>query len=194
MKIYTRTGDDGETGLLGPVRVFKDHIRIEAYGQVDELNAQIGAIRLQLPSQEISSELESIQRLLFEAGGELAQPPGTAPIGSRIAKHDIEAMEQAIDRLESELPPLTNFILPGGCPAAVAAHLGRCICRRAERAVVHLLRSEAGEPTEVLRFLNRLSDYLFVLARWANHRSGATETIWAPRSGAGPGGDLPTGS
>lgn len=191
MRIYTRTGDDGETGLLGPVRVFKDHIRIEAYGQVDELNAQMGALRAHFGSSDIASEIESIQRLLFEAGGELAQPAGTAPLASRLGAADVASMERAIDRLEADLPPLTNFILPGGCPASAAAHIARCVCRRAERAAVRLMRSEPESETEVLRFLNRLSDYLFVLARWANHRAGVPETIWHPRptdSGAAQGG------
>ncbi len=181
MRIYTRTGDEGETGLLGPVRVYKDHLRISAYGEVDELNAMIGALRPLAATPETSAELESIQRLLFEAGGELARPAGApAPI-TRIGSADVESLEHAIDRLASELEPLSSFILPGGCPAAIAAHQARCVCRRAERAVVRLLRSEPA-PTEVLRYLNRLSDYFFVLARWANRRAGFAETTWSPRS------------
>ncbi len=181
MRIYTRTGDGGETGLLGPVRVPKDHIRIAAYGDVDELNAQIGLLRLAVGDPYVLSLLDGIQNLLFEAGAELARPPGGAGAVARLRDEDVAALEGAIDRLEEGLPALANFVLPGGSEAAARAHVARCVCRRAERAVVHLLRAEPAE-TSVVRYLNRLSDLLFVLARWANHEAGLPDVLWVKGS------------
>jgi cob(I)alamin adenosyltransferase len=181
MKIYTRTGDGGETGLLGPLRVSKDHIRVSAYGEIDELNAWIGSIRRLVRDPAVASMLESIQNLLFEAGAELARPADAGPPPNPIADTDVASLEAAIDLLEAGLPPLERFILPGGSETSCAAHVARCVCRRAERSVVHLLRAEPTE-TAVLRYLNRLSDFLFVLARWANREAGVPDVVWVPRS------------
>lgn len=181
MKIYTRTGDGGETGLLGPVRVPKDHIRIAAYGEVDELNAQLGALRRVVDDPTLASMLEMIQGTLFEVGSELARPPAGGQNLRTLREEDVATLEAAIDQLDAALSPLDQFILPGGSEAACRAHLARCVCRRAERAVVHLLRTEPCE-TLVIRYLNRLSDFLFVLSRWANREAGVSEQVWRPRS------------
>ncbi len=181
MKIYTRTGDGGETGLLGPLRVSKDHVRVSAYGEIDEVNAWIGSLRRLIQDPSVGSMLESIQSLLFEAGAELARPAEVGPTPKPLGDADVASLEAGIDLLEAGLPPLENFILPGGSEAACAAHLARCVCRRAERSVVRLLRSEPMD-TAVLRYLNRLSDFLFVLARWANREAGLPDVLWIPRS------------
>jgi cob(I)alamin adenosyltransferase len=183
MRIYTRTGDGGETGLLGSLRVRKDHIRIAAYGEIDELNAQIGLLRIAADSPEIDSRLARIQGLLLEIGTELAGPPGSARPAGAIREADVADLESEIDRLEADLPPLHRFLLPGGSEAAGRAHLARCVCRRAERAVVHLLRAEPSE-TFVLQYLNRLSDFLFVLARWLNRQANVAEPDWTSRGSA----------
>lgn len=180
MRIYTRTGDGGETGLLGPLRVPKDHIRVAAYGDIDELNAWIGSLRRSIRDARVGSTLEAVQNLLFEAGAELARPPEAGPSPAPLREPDVVELEAAIDLLEAGLPPLDRFILPGGSEAACAAQVARCVCRRAERSVVRLLRSEPME-TAVLRYLNRLSDFLFVLARWANQEAGVADTVWTPR-------------
>lgn len=181
MKIYTRTGDGGETGLLGPLRVSKDHIRVTAYGEIDELNAWIGCLRGLVADPGVGSTLESIQNLLFEAGAELACPADAGPAPRPLVDDDVAGIEAAIDLLEAGLPPIEHFILPGGSEAACASHVARCVCRRAERSVVHLLRAEPTE-TVVLRYLNRLSDFLFVLARWANQAAGQADIPWVARS------------
>ncbi|MBM3286722.1 MAG: cob(I)yrinic acid a,c-diamide adenosyltransferase [Candidatus Eisenbacteria bacterium] len=180
MKIYTRTGDDGETGLLGPVRVPKDHLRVDAYGEIDELNAHIGAIRSAIEDGAADTLLMTLQNRLFDAGAELARPRGTPVSGRDLSADDVAALEREIDRMASEMPPLREFVIPGGCEAACRAHLARVVCRRAERAVVRLLRVEPGE-TEVLRYLNRLSDLLFTFARWANARAGVADAVWRGR-------------
>lgn len=180
MRIYTRTGDGGETGLLGGHRVSKDHIRVAAYGEIDELNAQIGLLEVEIGDRAVRSTLDQVQTLLFEAGAELAASPETPSTFGKIRSDDVKGLEAAIDRVEEKLPDLSEFILPGGSEGAGRAHLARCICRRAERAVVALLRAEPVE-TEVLAFLNRLSDYLFVLARWANREAGVADTAWKGR-------------
>lgn len=179
MKIYTKTGDAGDTGLFGGGRVPKDHPRVAAYGQVDELNAAIGfGASLEPPAWE-GPLLERIQRDLFTMGARLATPdPGklkTPP--EPIGETRITALEQAIDRLEGGLAPLQQFILPGGTPKAAALHLARTACRRAERAVVTLSR-ESDVPREIGIYLNRLSDLLFVLARAANAAAGHPDIVW----------------
>ncbi len=181
MKIYTRTGDGGETGLLGPLRVSKDHVRVAAYGEIDEVNAWIGSLRRLITDPSVGSMLESIQSLLFEAGAELARPAEAGPAPNPLGDADVASLEAGIDLLEAGLPPLQHFILPGGSESAGAAHVARCVCRRAERSVVRLLRSEPMD-TAVLRYLNRLSDFLFVLARWANREAGLPDVPWIPRS------------
>ena len=178
MKIYTRTGDAGETSLLGGTRVGKDNPRVHAYGEVDELNAHIGLARANATDAELDAELVRLQRDLFALGAQLADPGGT--IGDRAAKthlgdDDVARLEQLIDRLEAGLPPLRHFILAGGTPCGAALHVARAVCRRAERAIVTL--DPAVDPP-LLRYINRLSDLLFVLARTANQRGGTTEAIW----------------
>jgi len=183
MKIYTRTGDAGETGLFGGGRVAKDQLRVRAYGEVDEANAAVGAARaLAGPEQgDLGALLARVQDQLFTVGAELASPHGAK---ARAAVPAIDpawtaALEAAIDRMDAELPPLTRFVLPGGTPLAAALHLARCVCRRAEREVVALSREAEVEPA-ALAYLNRLSDFLFVAARLANRRAGAEETTWEP--------------
>ncbi len=181
MKIYTRTGDRGETGLFGGGRVPKDHLRVATYGDVDELNSALGVARATEPTGFHDALLESIQRDLFSIGGHLATPD-PAKVRAALAKANLEtervaAMEQAIDEADRELPPLTAFVLPAGTPKAAALHLARTVCRRAERSVVALGREE-DVPELFLVYLNRLSDLLFTLARLANHRAGAGDVTW----------------
>jgi cob(I)alamin adenosyltransferase len=178
MKIYTRTGDTGETSLFGGLRVGKDDPRVAAYGDVDELNAHLGLARASATDAELAAELLRLQRDLFALGAQLADP--TAQVGANVSKAvlregDVERLEQVIDRFEAELPPLKNFILSGGSPCGAALHVARAVCRRAERGMVAL--EPAVDPV-LLKYINRLSDLLFVLARSANQRAGATETIW----------------
>ena len=179
MKIYTRTGDGGDTGLFDGTRVAKCDPRVAAYGDVDELNAWLGLVRAGLTDPELTAMLEHVQRDLFALGARLADPGHK--IADRVTKAavaagDITRLEHWIDALESTLPPLRRFILAGGSPRGAALHVARTICRRAERAMVSLGR-DAFEP-ELLVYVNRLSDLLFVMARAANRRAGATETEW----------------
>lgn len=182
MKIYTKTGDAGDTGLFGGPRVSKDDARVEACGAVDELNAALGVARSLGGDAEIDRVLAAVQDQLFTVGAELATPAGAA---ARAAVPPVEpawtaALEEAIDRLDAELPPLRHFVLPGGVALAAQLHLARAVCRRAERRVVSLRRTQPSSP-EAIAFLNRLSDFLFVAARAANHRAGAAEAVWDPR-------------
>ncbi len=189
MKIYTRTGDDGTTGLLGARRVGKDDVRVEAYGTVDELNACLGVASAAgragggpaASDPALLPELERIQARLFQVGAELAATDeAVLQKLSRVADDDVTALEHLIDRLEEGLPPLTQFILPGGTPLAAELHHARTVCRRAERRVVTLSRHAAIEP-RLVRYLNRLADLLFVMARAANARAGVRETTWNPK-------------
>ena len=181
MKIYTRTGDEGETGLFGGGRVPKDHPRVSAYGDVDELNAALGVARAAAPGGAHDALLEQVQRDLFSIGGYLATPD-PARVAAALAKAElppdrIEEFERAMDAMDTELPPLRAFVLPAGTPQAAALHLARTVCRRAERSVVHL--SHAAEiPPLFITYLNRLSDLLFTLARLANHRAGVADDTW----------------
>ena len=181
LKIYTKTGDDGDTGLFGGGRVAKDHPRVTAYGEVDELNAVIGLARSIEMMPRIDEVLAPVQRDLFALGALLATPDHEKMKEqlnkARISDARIAQLEQAIDDGEEELEPLTAFILPGGTPKAAALHVARTVCRRAERAVIHLQRDTALPPI-VIVYLNRLSDLLFVLARVANRRAGAGEVTW----------------
>ncbi len=177
MKIYTRTGDGGNTGLFGGPRVPKDDQRIEAYGTVDELNAALGLARAADVSAEISVQLEQIQRELFSVGAELATPDPNKHDLRIIDGSHVARLEQWIDAHEDQLAPLNNFILPGGSEAACRLHLARSICRRAERRVVTFAR-DVDVSDDLLIYLNRLSDLLFVLARAANHHMGTSETEW----------------
>lgn len=179
MKIYTRTGDNGSTGLFGGPRVAKDEDRIEAYGSVDELNAAIGMVRSALTVLEVDQQLASIQNELFAVGAELATPDPDAHGVRMISAASIRRLETWIDELEQELQPLKQFILPGGAPAAAQMHLARAICRRAERRVVTLVRRhEVSVSEELLSYLNRLSDLLFVQARVINARCQVAENPW----------------
>jgi cob(I)alamin adenosyltransferase len=185
MKIYTRTGDDGSTGLLGPGRVRKSAPRIEAYGTVDELNAAIGAVRALDAERTLETELVAIQSALFTIGAELATvAPGLQERLDRVGHDDVATLERWIDRFEVDLPKLTTFVLPAGPPLAASLHVARTVCRRAERRVVAVVESEPVDPG-VLRYLNRLADLLFVMARWCNHRAGAPETPWSARTRPG---------
>lgn len=181
MRIYTRTGDTGETGLFGGGRVAKDHARVAAYGDVDELNSALGVARATEPAAMCDPELEAIQRDLFSIGGQLATPDPekvrAALEKAMLSTSRIQELESAIDAAEAELPPLRAFVLPAGTPKAAALHLARTVCRRAERSVVTLARSEEV-PELFLIYLNRLSDYLFTLARLANFRAGRGEVPW----------------
>jgi len=180
-KIYTRTGDDGRTALFGGGRVGKDNRRVEAYGDVDELNAVIGAARSVDMMPRIDEVLAPVQRDLFSIGALLATPHPEEHRKqlekARIGDKRIAQLEQAIDDGEAELETLKAFIMPGGTPKAAALHVARTVCRRAERAVVRL-RSDEEVPPVVVVYLNRLSDLLFVLARVANRRAGAGEVTW----------------
>jgi len=171
-KIYTRTGDDGTTGLGDGSRTQKDSLRVEAYGTVDELNSAIGVLIAEVDSSGIASVLLDVQHDLFDLGGELCMP-AMELIGDR----HIDRLERELDRLNADLPPLKDFILPGGSRPAAQAHLARTICRRAERRVIALARHEAvNEPA--IRYLNRLSDLLFVAARTIARASGVGEILW----------------
>ncbi|RDI94552.1 cob(I)yrinic acid a,c-diamide adenosyltransferase [Meiothermus sp. QL-1] len=181
MKIYTRTGDQGETGLYGAERVGKDHPRVEAYGTVDEANSAIGLARSLLPPahRDIQADLEYLQNALFDLGADLATRMGSPYERNlvRMEAEDVARLEALIDRYQEEAPPFRGFVHPGGHPAAAALHLARTIARRAERRVVALMRQEAVNA-EALRYLNRLSDLLFTLARVVNWREGVAEEAW----------------
>lgn len=176
MKIYTKTGDRGETGLFDGTRVAKSDPRVDAYGEVDELNAWLGVVRAAGVEKDVDEMLTRIQRDLFAIGARLADP--SAKIAGRVTKAAIEdeavvRLEGWIDALETELPPLRRFILAGGTPAGAALHLARTVCRRAERRIVAL-----GAEPAILAYVNRVSDVLFVMARAVNHRAGQTELEW----------------
>lgn len=182
MKIYTTTGDQGETSLFGGKRVPKDALRIEAYGTVDELNSALGVARAWKPAKDLDDILGGLQNDLFVLGADLATP-SEKQNGSveRIQQEHITHLERTIDSIEARLKPLSSFIIPGGSHIAAQLHLARTICRRAERFVVKLSREERIEP-QCSVFLNRVSDLLFVLARYANHVDGVEETPWMPRT------------
>jgi cob(I)alamin adenosyltransferase len=178
MKIYTKTGDEGETGLFAGPRVWKNDLRIEAYGVVDELNSFLGWGRSQTLPPEIDSILERIQHDLFAVGAELATVDPQRHGMDLIGEEHITVLEQEIDHWEAILPPLREFIIPGGSSASAALHLARCVCRRAERHVVDLRLHQPEISEQVLRYLNRLGDLLFVLARAANHHLGVQDIPW----------------
>ncbi len=188
MKVYTKTGDSGTTALFGGTRVPKDHIRIESYGTVDELNSYIGLIRDQEMNQHYKDILIEVQDRLFTVGAILATPPEKEVLANGelrlknlgIIESDIELLETEIDAMEDSLPQMTHFVLPGGHTTVSYCHLARCVCRRAERLAVHLTHEE---PIDVMavKYLNRLSDYLFVLARKLSSDLSAEEVKWIPR-------------
>jgi len=188
MKVYTKTGDKGTTALFGGTRVPKHHIRIESYGTVDELNSYIGLIRDQEMNQLYKNVLIEIQDRLFTVGAILATDPEKAILKNgkerlnipKISIADIELLENEIDRMEESLPQMTHFVLPGGHTTVSYCHIARCVCRRAERLSVSLNETEAVDES-VLKYLNRLSDYLFVLARKLTFDLNAEEVKWIPR-------------
>ncbi|TDE04118.1 cob(I)yrinic acid a,c-diamide adenosyltransferase [Flavobacterium hiemivividum] len=188
MKVYTKTGDKGTTSLFGGTRVPKDHIRIESYGTVDELNSYIGLVRDQDMNAHYKAILAEIQDRLFTIGAILATPQEKEVLKSGelrlknlgIVETDIELLENEIDNMESELPQMTHFVLPGGHTTVSYCHIARCVCRRAERLAVHLSHNEPVAEIAI-KYLNRLSDYLFVLARKLSHDLNAEEVKWIPR-------------
>jgi cob(I)alamin adenosyltransferase len=185
-KIYTRTGDDGTTGLGSGERRRKDDLRVTAYGTVDEANAALGLARLSTADDtELDAMLSAIQNDLFDLGADLATPPSDTPPAYealRITQPQVDRLEREIDRLNADLSPLRSFVLPGGTAAAAALHLARTICRRAERLMVALAEKEpVGAPA--LKYVNRLSDFLFVAARYVNHKAegeGGGDVLWVP--------------
>ena len=183
MKLYTRTGDAGTTGLFGGDRISKCHQRLVAYGTLDELNSALGVLALHLaPELQAHGPLQLIQRDLFALGAVLATPPArTSQIGQRLTHPTwpIPDMELDIDRLAAMAPPMTHFVLPGGCPGSAHGHWARTVCRRAEREVVALDGSDPV-PAEVIVYLNRLSDWLFALSRAANAQAGVEDVKWLP--------------
>jgi cob(I)alamin adenosyltransferase len=180
MKIYTRTGDDGTTGLWGGLRVPKDSLRVQAYGTVDECNAVLGVARASGLDPELDTLIAGIQDQLFVVGADLATPGESATI-PRIGSDEVLALEEAIDSLETRLAPLRQFILPGGNPAAAQLHFARTVCRRAERWTISLANEEPMNE-QVLKYLNRLSDFLFTAARAANAHAGIADIPWnSPR-------------
>jgi cob(I)alamin adenosyltransferase len=186
LKIYTKTGDRGETGLFGGARVPKDDARVEAYGDVDELNSVLGVAVAQLEDEELRAGLRVVQADLFTLGARLATPAPEDggrdnPWIPRLDEGRVAELERWIDRAEEELEPLQNFVLPGGSAGAAALHLARTVCRRAERRVVSLARAATIDEGVVI-YLNRLSDLLFTLARLANHRAGVTDVPWVPNA------------
>lgn len=176
-RIYTKTGDTGETGLYGGTRLPKHHIRISAYGAIDELNAYTGYLCESVTQKGIRELLIQIQNNLFTVGGMLALDPAKELQVPQITEGDITRLENAIDAMEEDLPPLKQFILPSGHASGALAHIVRTVCRRAEREVVALHHAESVDPL-ILKYLNRLADYFFVLARYLNMLAGAQERPW----------------
>jgi cob(I)alamin adenosyltransferase len=181
LKIYTKTGDKGQTSLIGGTRVPKHHIRIEAYGTVDELNSWIGLLRDQPVDASTKKILLEIQDRLFTIGSSLASDPGKSKMKiPDLQEEDVTLLEKEMDMMNESLPEMRNFVLPGGHPSVSYCHIARCVCRRAERNTIHLSESNfVAEP--VIKYLNRLSDYLFVLSRKLSHDLKAEEIPWKPR-------------
>ena len=183
IKIYTKTGDKGTTSLIGGTKVPKNDIRIETYGTVDELNSWIGLVNDQLADDEFKAELKEIQDRLFTIGSSLATDVEKEPKMKLPDLHqsDIQFLEKKIDDMTAALPPMKSFILPGGHTAVSSLHITRCVCRRAERLAVSMLQHDLFVDEKIIQYLNRLSDYLFTLARYAAQKLGAEEIPWRPR-------------
>lgn len=183
MKIYTKAGDLGKTSLIGGTRVPKSHIRIESYGTVDELNSFIGLLSDLLSDASIKADLKEIQDRLFTVGSSLACDPEKEPTLKipDLKETDIQRLEWLMDQMNEVLPPMKSFILPGGHQAISTAHIARCVCRRAERWCVNLQEEDLFVEVLVIKYLNRLSDYLFVLARYIGHLNGVPDQPWKPR-------------
>ena len=182
VRIYTRTGDGGETSLFSGGRVLKDHARLEAYGTLDELSSALGVLRAEALAAALDSELASVQEALFAIGSVVADTEGRHPLPS--SAWSAAPLERLVDRLDERLAPLTRFVLPGGSRAAALAHVARTVCRRAERRLV-ALHVSAAPVAEAVIYLNRLSDALFVVARALNHEAGVDEPTWTPPRAAG---------
>ncbi len=180
-RIYTKTGDMGDTALFGGKRVAKSHLRVDAYGTVDELNSFIGLLHDSLDDEPVRQLLIQFQHRLFSIGANLASDPDKQPAAADLTEADVQLLETNMDQMDAELPELKNFILPGGYPTVSLCHVCRTVCRRAERLVVAL---HSQDPVEaiVLQYLNRLSDYFFILARYLAHTAGAAEILWTPRT------------
>lgn len=180
MKVYTRTGDKGSTGILGG-RLSKAHIRIDSYGTVDELNSHLGILRDQEVSKPKIEELVGIQNNLFVIGSYLASDPEKSKVSiPHIDEEDVKALEDAMDAMDTELPEMRHFVLPGGHVSVSFCHVARCVCRRAERLITGLSELEVVDEI-ILRYVNRLSDYLFVLSRWMTKELNITEIPWKPK-------------
>ncbi len=181
MRIYTKTGDKGKTSLLGGTRVPKHHLRIETYGTIDELNSYIGVIRDQEAASAYKDFLKKIQDNLFTLGSLMASDPEKDSMKlPQLAEEDVTNLERSIDEMDLELPVLRNFVLPGGHPANSFTHVARCVCRRAERLVVSLSEEADVDPITI-KYLNRLSDWLFTFSRMMILKTGSDEIIWVPR-------------
>lgn len=183
IKIYTKTGDSGKTSLIGGTKVSKSHIRIDSYGTVDELNSFIGLLSDYSDNEQIKKNLKEIQDRLFTIGSSLACDPDKES-GLKIPdlkESDVQFLENEIDKMNEELPAMKNFILPGGHPAVSTAHIARCVCRRAERICVAMKEDDLFIEPLVIKYLNRLSDYLFVLGRYLGHILNVPEIPWKPR-------------
>lgn len=183
LKIYTKTGDGGKTSLIGGTKVPKSHIRIESYGTVDELNSYIGLCGDHIIDNASRIMLKEIQDRLFTIGSSLACDPDKEPLMKMpdLKPEDVQLLEQSIDKMNETLPAMKSFILPGGHVGVSHLHVARCICRRAERICVHMQEENIFIDALVIKYLNRLSDYLFVLARYIGHQAGAPEIAWKPR-------------
>ena len=184
IKIYTKTGDRGKTALIGGTKVFKNHIRIDTYGTIDELNSHIGLVRDYTPGEHQRDVLKEIQDRLFVIGSSLACDP-EKETGIQIPdlkEEDVTKLEKEIDQMNDELPVMKNFVLPGGHAAVSFTHIARCVCRRAERSVVNMQQHELFIEPIILKYLNRLSDYLFVLARFIAQELHVAEIIWTGRN------------
>lgn len=183
IKIYTKTGDAGKTSLIGGTKVAKSHIRIDSYGTIDELNSFIGMVRDQLSDDHSKAILKEIQDRLFTIGSSLACDPEKEPLMKipDLKEDDVTFLEREIDKMNEVLPPMKNFVLPGGHLAVSTAHVARCVCRRAERLCVAMQQNDEFVDPLVLKYLNRLSDHLFVLARYTGHGLNAAEIAWHPR-------------
>lgn len=183
MKIYTKAGDQGKTSLIGGTRVPKSHIRIESYGTVDELNSFIGLLSDLVEDTKIKTDLKEIQDRLFTVGSSLACDPEkeSALKIPDLKEEDITGLELAMDKMNEVLSPMKSFIIPGGHQAISTAHIARCVCRRAERICVNMQEEDLFVETLVIKYLNRLSDYLFTLARYIGHLNGVEDIPWKPR-------------
>ena len=181
MKIYTKTGDQGITSLLGGVRVPKSDLRIDAYGSIDELNSYIGLLRDQEVNHKRAIVLKEIQDRLFTLGSYLASAAGSKMVLPGLFETDVEFLEKEIDRMTAVLPELRNFVLPGASANGAHAHIARCVCRRTERLMVALLLSDDADENRMIKYINRLSDYLFTLSRYVAKLVNANEIEWKPR-------------